>query len=212
VNDGGIGTHRIEEFLERLASKSPTPGGGTVAALAGASGAALIAMVANLTIDKQGYEAAWERMRELRASADAARGELLELADRDAMAFDAVMQAFRMPKGTDAEKAARVEAIQMAFTGAAAVPMMIEQRAADLIGSARDAVELGNENAASDGASAAYMLFAAVECAAANVAINAAALKDQGRKEELRSHAASLRDRAREAVAGAVGAFDAKVR
>jgi methenyltetrahydrofolate cyclohydrolase len=212
VNDGSIGTHRIEEFLERLASDSPTPGGGTVAALAGASGAALIAMVANLTIDKHGYEAAWERMRELRVAADAARGELLELADRDAMAFDAVMQAFRMPKSTDTEKAARAEAIQMAFTGAAAIPMMIEQRAADLIGPAREAVELGNENAASDGVSAAHMLFAAVQSAAANVAINAAALKDEGRKAELRSGAASLRDRAREAVDGAVAAFDAKVR
>ncbi len=211
MNDG-IGSQRIDEFLERLASDSPTPGGGAVAALAGAAGAALIAMVANLTIGKQGYEDASARMTEILATVDGARAELLDLADRDAMSFDAVMEAFRMPKGTDAERAARAEAIQMAFTGAASVPMMIEQRAADLLEPARTAVEVGNESAASDGLSAAHMLFAAVECAAANVAINAAALKDEAKKAELRSQAASLRDRARRRVAAASAAFDARVR
>jgi formiminotetrahydrofolate cyclodeaminase len=209
---GSIREQRIDRFLDELASDSPTPGGGAVAALAAASGAALISMVANLTIGKQGYEDASARMDAILALADSARGDLLELADRDAMAFDAVMQAFRMPKGTDAERAARAEAIQMAFTGAASVPMMIEQRAADLIDPAREAVEIGNENAASDGLSAAHMLFAAVECAAANVSINAAALKDESTKAELRSQAASLRDRARAGVEAAVAAFDERVR
>jgi formiminotetrahydrofolate cyclodeaminase len=210
--NGSIGEQRIDEFLDRLASDSPTPGGGAVAALAAASGAALISMVANLTIGKEGYEDVSARMGAILAVADRARDELLELADRDAMAFDAVMQAFRMPKGTDAERAARAEAIQMAFAGAAAIPMMIEQRAGDLIEPAREAVELGNENAASDGVSAAHMLFAAVECAAANVAINAAALKDEGKRTELRSQAAAARERARAGVQDAVTAFDARVR
>jgi formiminotetrahydrofolate cyclodeaminase len=207
----GIGTQGIDDFLGRLASDDPTPGGGAVAALAAASGAALIAMVANLTIGKKGYEDASTRMGAILAEADAARPELLGLADRDAMSFDAVMQAFRMPKETDAEKAARAEAIQMAFTGAAAVPMMIEEKAAALMPLAREAVELGNENAASDAVSAAHMLYAAVACAAANVDINAAALKDEARKSELRSHAASIRDRARADVDAAVEAFDAKM-
>lgn len=207
----GIGTQRIDEFLDRLASDDPTPGGGAVAALAAASGAALIAMVANLTIGKKGYEDASVRMGAILAEAEAARPELLALADRDAMSFDAVMQAFRMPKESEVEKAARGEAIQMAFAGAAAVPMMIEDRAAALIPLAREAVERGNENAASDGVSAAHMLFAAVACAAANVDINAAALKDETRKSELRSHAATTRDRARADVDAAVAAFDAKI-
>lgn len=208
----GIGEQRIDEFLDRLASDSPTPGGGAVAALAAASGAGLISMVANLTIGKEGYEDASARMAEILRTAEESRGELLELADRDAMAFDAVMQAFRMPKGTDAEKAVRSEAIQMAFAGAAAVPMMIGQRAAGLIGPAREAVELGNVNAASDGLSAAYVLYAAVECAAANVAINAAALKDDAQKSELRSHASALREGARSGVEAAAAAFDTRVR
>lgn len=205
----GIRSRPIQEFLDLLASDSPTPGGGAVAALAAASGAALVAMVANLTIDKKGYEAAWGRMREILGTVDGARAELLDLADRDAAAFDAVMSAFRMPKGTDAEKAARAEAIQTAFAGAAAVPMRIAERSAALIDLAREAIELGNENAASDGVSAAHMLFAAVECAAANVEINAASLRDEGRRDELRSDVAGVRARAsrdRETAASAFGA------
>jgi formiminotetrahydrofolate cyclodeaminase len=210
-NADGIASQPIREFLERLASDSPTPGGGAVAALAAAAGAALIAMVANLTVDKQSYEAAWEQMRELRGAADAARAELLALADRDAMAFDAVMDAFRMPKATEAEKSVRAEAIQMAFAGAAAVPMQIAGRAAALLPGARDAVELGNANAASDGVSAAHVLFAAVECAAANVEINASSLKDEAKRDELRAAIDVVRSDAREDLDDAVRAFGSKM-
>jgi formiminotetrahydrofolate cyclodeaminase len=207
----GIRGDRIDEFLERLASDSPTPGGGAAAAVAGASGAALIAMVATLTIDKPGYEAAWERMREILPIVDAGRAELLDLADRDAAAFDAVMAAFRMPKATDEEKAARAEEIQMAFAGAATVPMQIANRAAEMIDVAREAIEVGNDNAASDGLSAAYLLFAAVECAAANVLINAASLKDESRKAELVAAVERVRKTARGDVDAAAGAFSNKV-
>jgi methenyltetrahydrofolate cyclohydrolase len=208
---GGIGEQRIDEFLDRLASDSPTPGGGAVAALAAAGGAALIAMVANLTVDKQRYEGAWGRMREIAAAVHAARAELLTLADRDAMAFDAVMDAFKMPKGTDAEKAARAEAIQMAFAGAAAVPMQIAERAGAILELTRETIDLGNENAASDAVSAAYMLSAAVESAAANVEINAVALKDETRRGELREAASHARGRAREAREAAARAFAEKM-
>ncbi|MGZ4129361.1 MAG: cyclodeaminase/cyclohydrolase family protein, partial [Actinomycetota bacterium] len=175
----GIRDQRIGEFLETLGSDNPTPGGGAAAGVAGASGAALIAMVANLTIDKQGYEQAWDRMREILPVVTAGRDELLDLAERDAAAFDAVMAAFRMPKETDDEKAVRRDAIQLAFEGAAAVPLQVAERAAEMIDLGREAVERGNDNAASDGLSAAYLLYAAVECAAANVLINAASLKDE---------------------------------
>ncbi len=202
---------RIEAFLDRLGSDRPTPGGGAVAALAGACGAALIAMVAHLTIDKQGYEPAWDRMREILAIADEARGELLALADRDAAAFDAVIRAFRMPKGTDGEKAARSQAIQMAFAGAAAVPMEIAERSAALLPLARESTELGNENAASDAVSAAHILLAAVECAGANVEINAASLKDEQRKVELLGTADGLRRAARADAGAAAAAFAARM-
>ena len=103
-----IGEERIDRFLATLASDSPTPGGGAVAALAGAAGAALIEMVCNLTIDKKNYEDAWGRMRDIRGQAERARGELVTLADRDATAFDGVMEAFRMPKDTEERRAVRV--------------------------------------------------------------------------------------------------------
>jgi formiminotetrahydrofolate cyclodeaminase len=210
VNDG-IGNRRIAEFLETLGSDSPTPGGGAAAAVTGASGAALIAMVANLTIDKAGYEEAWDRMREILPVVGAGRDELLELADRDAAAFDEVMAAFRMPKETDDEKAARRRAIQLAFEGAASVPLRVAERAAQMIDLGREAVTLGNDNAASDGLSAAYLLYAAVECAAANVLINAASLKDEDRKRELLSAVGRVRETARRDVDAAARAFSAKV-
>jgi formiminotetrahydrofolate cyclodeaminase len=212
VNEhGGIRRQRIEDFLERLASDDPTPGGGAAAGLAGASGAALIAMVAKLTIDKPGYEAAWDRMREILPVVEAGRAQLLDLADRDAAAFDAVMSAFRMPKERDDEKAARRSAIQLAFEGAASVPLQVAERAAEMIDLGREAIEIGNENAASDALSAAHLLFAAVECAAANVLINAASLKDEARKRELVAAVERLRETARRDVDAASRAFAAKV-
>jgi methenyltetrahydrofolate cyclohydrolase len=210
VSDG-IRDQRIGEFLETLGSDSPTPGGGAAAGVAGASGAALIAMVANLTIDKQGYEQAWDRMREILPVVTAGRDELLDLADRDAAAFDAVMAAFRMPKETDDEKAVRRDAIQLAFEGAAAVPLQVAERAAEMIDLGRAAVERGNDNAASDGLSAAYLLYAAVECAAANVLINAASLKDETKKQELLGAVERVRETARRDVDAAARAFSAKV-
>jgi glutamate formiminotransferase/formiminotetrahydrofolate cyclodeaminase len=193
VSDDGTRTQRIEAFLETLASDSPTPGGGAVAALAGAAGAALVAMVANLTAGKRDYEEVDERMRAILTEVDAARDAFLQLADRDASAFDEVMVAFRMPKETDAEKAARVEAIQRGYLHAAEVPLEIARRAAPLMEFAREATEKGNVNAASDGASGAQMLFAATNCAVYNVEINAAALKDPAKAAALRDELGALR-------------------
>ena len=101
---GRIAATPVDVFLDALASDAPTPGGGAVAALAGASGAALISMVCNLTIGRTGYEEAEERMRGVLDEAEASRTVLLDLADRDAAAFGSVMAAFKMPKETDAER------------------------------------------------------------------------------------------------------------
>src|SRR5262245_29604949 len=100
-----IAEQTVDGFLTQLASDAPTPGGGAVAAVAGATGAGLISMVCNLTIGRKGYEETEERMHAVRSEAESARSAFLELADRDATAFDGVMAAFKMPKGSDAEKA-----------------------------------------------------------------------------------------------------------
>lgn len=207
----GIAGSTIAGFLETLASDSPTPGGGAVAALCGAAGAALISMVCRLTIGRESYEDAEVWMRDRLDEADDARSALLALADSDAGAFDAVMAAFKMPKGDDRERAERSAAIQRAYEGAARVPLEVAGRAVDLMELATGATERGNANAASDALSAAHVLHAAAHCALANVAINAAGLKDETLVRELRSEIDSLRARADERLSSARHAFAARV-
>ena len=190
---GRIAGTPVEVYLDALASDAPTPGGGAVAALAGATGAALISMVCNLTIGRTGYEEAEERMRGVLDEAEASRTVLLDLADRDAAAFGAVMAAFTMPKETDAEKAVRSQAIQAGYEAAATVPLEIAKRAAELMELAREATEIGNANAASDGACAAQALSASVWSATYNIEINAAALKDPTKAQALRDEVSALR-------------------
>jgi formiminotetrahydrofolate cyclodeaminase len=206
-----IGEQTIDRFLATLASDSPTPGGGAVAALAGAAGAALIEMVCNLTIDKENYEDAWDRMRELRGHAERTRSELVTLADRDATAFDGVIEAFRMPKDTDEQRAVRAAAIQRGYRTAAQVPLQIARASVSLMPLALETVERGNVNAASDGVSAAQMLFAGTECAIYNVQINAAALKDEAAAATLRDEVARLQSKAEELLAAANAAFAARL-
>lgn len=197
----------VEGFLDSVASRAPTPGGGSVAAIAAATGAALVAMVARLTEGREGFESVEARMGEIERRADDERAALLELADRDAEAFEAVMAAFALPKGSDDEKAARSIAIQGAFAGAADVPMEVAQRAVELLGLAVETVSTGNPDAASDGASGAAMLHAAVLCATSNVDINAASLKDERAASALRTSVEDLRARADELLDRARTAF-----
>jgi formiminotetrahydrofolate cyclodeaminase len=206
-----IAREAVDEFLQTLASDAPTPGGGAVAAVAGATGAALISMVCNLTIGRKGYEEAEDRMRAILGDADAARSAFLELADRDATAFDGVMAAFKMPKETDAEKAVRSQAIQQGYESAAEVPLEIARRAAELMELARETTEMGNANAASDGACAAQALSSAVWCATYNVDINAAALKDQSEATALRDEVSALRANAQALLDATNAAFGSRL-
>lgn len=188
-----IGGRTIDGFLAQLASDSPTPGGGAVAGLLAANGAALIQMVCSLTIGKAAYEEVDGRMREIDAMAGEAREALLDVADRDATAFDGVMAAFKMPKDSDAQKAERSQAIQSGYESAAEVPMECARQAAALMSLADEVTRTGNAQAASDGSSAAQCLSAAVWCATYNVEINAAALKDQAKAQALRDEVSALR-------------------
>jgi glutamate formiminotransferase/formiminotetrahydrofolate cyclodeaminase len=189
---GGLSTLSVGGFLDALASSKATPGGGAMAALAGAAGAALLAMVARLTMDRKGYEEVAERLRQVVVQADRERRELLALADRDAAAFEAVMQAHRLPRRSDEEKAARRAAVQVALTGAAEVPLEVARRCAGAMPWARELIDVGNANAISDALSAAQMLHAAVGSALANVSLNAASLRDAERAESLDAEARSL--------------------
>ncbi len=172
-------TQPVGTFLDELAGSSSTPGGGAASGLAGAMGAALVAMVANLTVGRKKYAGVEEEMRRLLTEAEAARAELTKLADLDAEVFNRVMEAYRMPKGTEAERAERAQAIQAALKDATQVPLRVAEQAVRVLALAQQAAEKGNVNVISDAGAGAVLADAALETAALNVAINLALIEDE---------------------------------
>lgn len=178
---------RVIDFVAATASKEPTPGGGAVAALTAATGAALAEMVANLTFGKKGYEAVQTEMEELQAKAEAIRKRMLELSQADADVFNIFMNALGLPKNTDEEKAARTAAIQQAYKDAAMVPFEIGELANQIFDLAELASRKGNQNLITDGIIAAINARAAVKSAFLNVRINLSGIKDESFVAELTS-------------------------
>ena len=167
-----------EKFLEELASKQPTPGGGAASALCGATAAALTVMLGNLTAGKAGSEANDKMALEIIIAADKLRLELAQLADDDAAVFNKFMEAYKMPKATDTEKAMRTAAIGQAAIAAAEVPMQIADKSLEVLKLARKLIVFGNPNAISDGTVSALMARAALRSALYNVKINLGLIKD----------------------------------
>ena len=178
---------RVIDFVAATASKEPTPGGGAIAALTAATGAALAEMVANLTFGKKGYEAVQTEMVELQAKAEAIRERMLELSQADADVFNIFMNALGLPKNTDEEKAARTAAIQQAYKDAAMVPFEIGELANQIFDLAELASRKGNQNLITDGIIAAINARAAVKSAFLNVRINLSGIKDESFVAELTS-------------------------
>jgi len=168
----------IDRFLAELASDAPTPGGGTAAAVCGAMGAALAEMVAGLTLSKEKFAQVHGAVRAIAESARAARAELIALSREDALAYDCVVAARRLPKDSEAEKAARSAAIAQANRIATEVPMRTARAAVRLLTTLPELVEKGNPSAASDAGSAALLLESAAAAALLNVAINLPGVKD----------------------------------
>lgn len=195
----------LTAYLEKTASGEPVPGGGSAAALNGALAAALIEMVANLTIGRKGFAAVEPEMRAAAARAAAARAELAEAIDRDAAAYGAVLQAFRMPKGDEAERAARAAAVQAAFRQAAEVPLAVGRRALELLALGEAVIDRGNPNAASDGAAGVLAARMAVRAAVYNVRINLAGIADPQLVAALRAEADRLEAEAEEREKRALG-------
>ena len=169
----------IVELLAETAGDSAVPGGGSIAALSGASAAALVEMVANLTIGKKNYEDASDLMIGISEKASLLRVELLEAVDRDSDAFSKVMEAFKLPKETQEEKEARTIKIQSAFKQAAIVPLGVAQKSKAVLDLAKDVVLKGNKNAVTDGAVAGMMARSAALGAIYNVGINLVSIKDE---------------------------------
>ncbi len=184
------------DFADSVSMESPTPGGGSVAALAGALGAALTAMVANLTVGKKDYEVSWETMKEVAIKAQEKKDALLRAIDRDSEAFDKVMAAFGLPKRTDEQKAERERAIEEATKGAASVPLEVLETAVSVLELTRSVAELGNANAVSDAGTAAAVALAAAKGAYLNVLVNTRELEDREWAEDHEQEAEKLLQKA----------------
>lgn len=182
----------VRALLELTASDAPAPGGGAIAALSGAFGAALAAMVGSLTLGKKGYESVQEEMAETTAKANALAQKLLSAMDKDANSFNGYMAALKMPKDNDEEKAARRAAMQEALKSASLVPLNTAKTAAEIFPLAEAAVKSGNKNAVTDGLVAAMMARTAVLGALMNVKINLGSIKDEAFVSELRETCAAL--------------------
>jgi formiminotetrahydrofolate cyclodeaminase len=169
----------IEKFLDELASQSATPGGGSAAAIIGAMGAALVAMVCNLTLGKKKYADVEDEMRSLLANAEELRHRLTGMIEDDVKAFDAVMEAYGMAKETDAEKAARSTAIQEALKLATEVPLRCCHAAREVVDLAAVASAKGNLNVISDAGVGVLAAYAALQSAALNVYTNAKMITDK---------------------------------
>jgi glutamate formiminotransferase/formiminotetrahydrofolate cyclodeaminase len=170
---------RLDPFLEELAAGTATPGGGSAAAYAAAMGASLVAMVARLTIGKNKYSEVEKEMQTILEGAEVLQKRLFDSVSADAQAFDAVMNAYRMPKETDQEVANRKAAIDDAMQGAAEVPLQVCSDAVHVIAFATEVAEHGNSNALSDAGSAGALAAAAFQAAQYNVRINAGSVSDK---------------------------------
>jgi glutamate formiminotransferase/formiminotetrahydrofolate cyclodeaminase len=176
---GPLASMTIKSFLSELASKSPAPGGGSVAALSGSLGTALASMVCNLTIGKETYLAVEKEIKQVLSESEKLRKRLTELIDEDTEAFNDVMKAFKMPKETDEQINKRKQAIQEGYKIAASVPLETAKTCEQILDVALVVAEKGNKNSITDAAVSAIMAKAGVESALLNVKINLGSIKDE---------------------------------
>lgn len=189
----------LRHFLDKLASKSPEPGGGSVAALTGALGAALVSMVSNLTLGKEKYKDVQAQIEALLRDSEKVRQEMQELIQKDTEAYGALSEVYKMPKATDAEKAARSARMQEALKKACQVPFEIGLKSLEVAKLSLRAAEIGNVAAVSDAGVAVLLAQACAQSSALNVKINVNSIKDGeynaatwGRMQEILRDVAAL--------------------
>jgi glutamate formiminotransferase/formiminotetrahydrofolate cyclodeaminase len=199
LTDGPLVSMTGREFVDELSTDSPAPGGGSVAALCAAQAAALVAMVANLTVGKKKYAAVDERVKEIAVTAQAAKDRFLAAIDDDTAAFNAVLDCFRLPRNSDEQKQTRERAIAAATRRATEVPLTVLEQLPEVLALAAEIAEIGNENSLSDAGVAALTGLAGAEGAYYNVLINLASLRDLDQSEAPGFHD-EARQRARTAL------------
>jgi formiminotetrahydrofolate cyclodeaminase len=168
----------VRNFIQELGSSSATPGGGSTAALCGAMGAALSAMVARFTGGREKFRDAWERMEGIKQGSDELAERFLALVQEDTDAYQEVIAALRLPKETEDDQRIRREALQRAMRKASIVPLETLRASERLIQMAKDAVEQGNPNTLTDAAAAVHLAHGAATVAAYNVRINLSSITD----------------------------------
>lgn len=169
----------VSDFLNELASNSPAPGGGSVAALSGALGAALTSMVCNLTVGKKKYLEVTEEISGVLKASEELRRIFIELIDKDTQAFNKVMDAYGLPKDTDAQKQVRHNAIEQATKPAAIVPMEVIRACGRMLELTKVVAQKGNQNSISDAGVSALLVKTACDSAALNVRINLSSISDR---------------------------------
>lgn len=169
----------LRQFLDELASKAPTPGGGSAAAIMGAQSAALTSMVCNLTLGKPEYAGVENDMQVLLKKSETLRDQLTGMIKRDVDVFNQLMSTYALPKETEAHKSIRSAAIQKALQEATEIPLVCARACAEAVALSRIAAEKGNMGAISDAGVAVMSAYSGLKSAALNVYINTASLKDK---------------------------------
>jgi methenyltetrahydrofolate cyclohydrolase len=182
----------VRGFITELASDSAAPGGGSAAALAGALGAALTAMVCNLSLDESKFLSHLPDIKAIHQQASALQEKLTKAVDEDAQAFNAVMDAYKLPKSSDEEKKLRLETIQETMKKAALMPLTVASDSLEALKLAGRILPIGNSNAASDAAVSGLMAYAAVQGALFNVKINLGFIKDAAFCDQLQKRIAEI--------------------
>ena len=185
-----------QEFLGKLASNAPTPGGGGGAAMAGALAVALTSMVGNLTVGKEKFAQYEAEVQELLAKAEALRMKMFLLVNADAEVFNNFMVCYRMPKNTDEEKQARNQAIQNAAKEAAEVPLKIAESCLEIMKLAERIAIIGNPGAITDAAVSSIMARAALRSAVYNVVINLKLIKDEAYNQAMYAELEAMQNEA----------------
>ncbi|MEE1022306.1 MAG: glutamate formimidoyltransferase [Muribaculaceae bacterium] len=198
-------------LAEETASESPAPGGGSISAYMGALAAALGTMVANLTAHKAAYDDRWEEYSDAAEKGQALMESLLHLVDEDTAAFNRIMDVFAMPKKTDAEKAARAEAMESATLYATEVPLHTMETAFETFDLLRNMASNGNPASVTDAGVGTLAARAAVRGAFLNVKINASGLKDRAKADELIARGAEIEKKAAEAEAEILAVVESKI-
>lgn len=188
----------LQEFGAELASDSPAPGGGSAAALLGSLASSLCSMMASLTVNKKGCEDAFEGAAKLVEKMKEKREEFFKLMDEDASSFDAVIDALKMPKTTDEEKALRKAKIQEGYKAAIVPPVKSAHLAFSLFDDIDYIVTSGNQNVVTDGLAAAISANSAIEMALLNVKINLTSIKDEAFVAEKKAELEKLERDARQ--------------